>query len=232
MDLDLSLGRHRKAFESALAEAVSKSYVGRIWSKDATLWKTDEPHRKIIENALGWLDVARQMKANISGIQKFTNEIRQNGFTGACLLGMGGSSLCPEVCARTFGTRAGYLDLTVLDTTDPDTVLASERRLNPGPGDYVALLAYVERSSANDAALEIARTVIRDRLRCATTVGYGPRYLHSTGQLHKGGANNGVFILLTGIPGEAYSRAGSWGQTPTSLALSIIYAILELEKGP
>ncbi len=81
-----------------------------------------------------------------------------------------------------------------------------------GEGDYVAILAYVTPSPENEAALQELRVAIRDRQDVATTVGFGPRYLHSTGQLHKGGANTGVFIEITGddavdvpIPGQRYS---------------------------
>jgi transaldolase/glucose-6-phosphate isomerase len=79
-------------------------------------------------------------------------------------------------------------------------------------GDYVALLAYIAPDAEHDRALNAIRLAIRDRYRVATTVGYGPRYLHSTGQLHKGGPNTGVFLELVGddpndlpIPGEAFS---------------------------
>jgi hypothetical protein len=79
-------------------------------------------------------------------------------------------------------------------------------------GDYVALLAYVTPNRPTEAALQELRTAIRDRRGVATTAGFGPRYLHSTGQLHKGGANIGVFIEITGddatdvpIPGQRYS---------------------------
>ena len=80
------------------------------------------------------------------------------------------------------------------------------------PGDYVALLSYVEETSATDAELQTIRLMLRDATKCATTVGYGPRYLHSTGQLHKGGPDTGVFIQITGndlvdfaVPGESYT---------------------------
>jgi transaldolase/glucose-6-phosphate isomerase len=79
-------------------------------------------------------------------------------------------------------------------------------------GDYVALLAYVTPTAANEAALQELRTAIRDRRGVATTLGFGPRYLHSTGQLHKGGANIGVFIEFASddttdvpIPGQRYT---------------------------
>lgn len=82
-----------------------------------------------------------------------------------------------------------------------------------GTGDYVAIMAYLDRTPATEASLERARLAIRDRHRVATTVGFGPRFLHSTGQLHKGGANNGVFIQVVDrsrtvdvpIPGRPYS---------------------------
>ena len=79
-------------------------------------------------------------------------------------------------------------------------------------GDYVALLAFIVPSPEHDRALNAIRLAIRDSYRVATTVGYGPRYLHSTGQLHKGGPNTGVFLQLVGddphdvpIPGEKFS---------------------------
>src|SRR2546422_1775569 len=80
------------------------------------------------------------------------------------------------------------------------------------PGDYVALLAYIAPDTEHDAALNAIRLAIRDKYQVATTVGYGPRYLHSTGQLHKGGPNMGVFLQMVGddakdleIPGERFS---------------------------
>ena len=80
------------------------------------------------------------------------------------------------------------------------------------PNDYVALIAYLTRAPATEAALQSMRLAIRDGTRAATTLGYGPRYLHSTGQLHKGGGDNGLFILFTGddpedleVPGQPYT---------------------------
>ena len=82
-----------------------------------------------------------------------------------------------------------------------------------GEGDYVAILAYLDRTSETGDAIERARLAIRDRYRVATTTGFGPRFLHSTGQLHKGGANDGVFIQVVDdgrsvdvpIPGQPYT---------------------------
>jgi hypothetical protein len=82
------------------------------------------------------------------------------------------------------------------------------------PGDYVALMAYLPYTAQVDAALNDLRLRLCTGLRSATTVGYGPRFLHSTGQLHKGDGNNGLFIQIThtpledaAIPGETYTFA-------------------------
>jgi transaldolase/glucose-6-phosphate isomerase len=81
-----------------------------------------------------------------------------------------------------------------------------------GAGDYVALLAYIDRNPAHTEALTRIRRIIRDRLRTATCLGFGPRFLHSTGQVYKGGPNSGVVLQITcedaadlAVPGQAYS---------------------------
>jgi hypothetical protein len=86
------------------------------------------------------------------------------------------------------------------------------------PADYIAFCAYFLRTPARDAALTRLRIACRDRTRNATTLGYGPRFLHSTGQLHKGGPNTGVFLQLTAdarddlpVPGESYSFGQALG---------------------
>jgi hypothetical protein len=80
------------------------------------------------------------------------------------------------------------------------------------PGDYVAIQVYLPRDEDSQARLQAARLRLRDRLKVATTVGFGPRFLHSTGQLHKGGPDTGVFIQVVDppnedvpIPGQSYS---------------------------
>ena len=80
------------------------------------------------------------------------------------------------------------------------------------PGDYVALLAYLEMTAAHEATLQAIRRAVRDRYRVATCVGFGPRFLHSTGQAYKGGPNTGVFLQVTcddaedlPVPGRSYT---------------------------
>jgi glucose-6-phosphate isomerase len=98
--------------------------------------------------------------------------------------------------------------------TPRDADRIREHVATAAPSDYIALCAYLARTDARDALLSRLRVAWRANGRNATTVGYGPRFQHSTGQLHKGGANNGVFLQLTAdeprdlpVPGEPYSFA-------------------------
>jgi len=93
--------------------------IPRIWRKDHTVWKDDPTE---ITNRLGWLGVMDLMHERIAELEAFAKQAAADGLETAVLLGMGGSSLAPEVFARTFGTAEGALELIVLDTTHPDTV--------------------------------------------------------------------------------------------------------------
>jgi len=99
----------------------------RIWRKDHTLWK---PEPKGIADRLGWLDSPRAMQGRLAEIASVVEDIRNDGFNFALLLGMGGSSLAPEVFRKVFGAAGGFLDLAVLDSTDPGAVLACAERLD------------------------------------------------------------------------------------------------------
>jgi transaldolase/glucose-6-phosphate isomerase len=124
------LGPYASIIEEALNRLRDEQAIKRIWSKDASLWKTEEAHQKIIANALGWLSSAQLMQERTGELEDFARQIREEGFSHVMLLGMGGSSLCPEVLRRTFGHRGGYPELLVLDTTDPDTINSFEEHLD------------------------------------------------------------------------------------------------------
>ncbi|HKU77788.1 MAG TPA: hypothetical protein VJR02_27995 [Pyrinomonadaceae bacterium] len=102
----------------------------RIWQKDASLWKSDEDSVKNIKNSLGWLTVADEMIGVVDDLVAFAKSVRDRGFQHVMVCGMGGSSLCPEVLARTFGRQAGFPELLVLDSTDPDVIAAFQQRID------------------------------------------------------------------------------------------------------
>ncbi len=100
----------------------------RILARDHTIWRPDPTE---IANRLGWLDSPRVMRDAIGPIHQFIDAVRAAGYTHALLLGMGGSSLTPEVFREVFGVADGFLDLSVLDSTQPDAVLAKAHALDP-----------------------------------------------------------------------------------------------------
>lgn len=109
------------AVAAALDKLATHRVLPRIWARDHTLWKPDPTE---ITNRLGWLDIAERMRDELPGIRALVEAVQADGYTHALLLGMGGSSLAPEVFARTFGVAPGALTLAVLDSTDPGAVLA------------------------------------------------------------------------------------------------------------
>ncbi len=127
-NLAIQAGRDRAAVAAAWEALDRERVVARLWRKDHTLWK---PSPTEIANRLGWLTSPRDMMAELPELLACTAEIRAAGYTRAVLLGMGGSSLAPEVFRKTFGVREGYLDLAVLDSTDPGAVLALAEDLDP-----------------------------------------------------------------------------------------------------
>ncbi|MBM3933151.1 MAG: glucose-6-phosphate isomerase [SAR202 cluster bacterium] len=103
--------------------------VERIWRRDYTIWK---PSPEEISNRLGWLDVPVSMQDHVEDIAAFANEVRSEGYRHVVLLGMGGSSLGPEVLRQSFGRpRNGYPDLIVLDSVVPAAVIAVTDLIDP-----------------------------------------------------------------------------------------------------
>lgn len=114
-----------KAVEAELGTWESSDRVVRIWSRDASVWTGADESKW-----LAWLTIADAQLAQKDRFAAVAAEIRAGGFTHALLLGMGGSSLCPEVLRLSFGHVEGYPDLHVLDSTDPAQVLALEKKID------------------------------------------------------------------------------------------------------
>lgn len=119
------LGGLERGVTDALQGLIRDRAAERMWQHDASFWTRDPAHVKVVESRLGWLTVLDVMEAQLPQIQAFAEELRAAGFNAALLLGMGGSSLAPEVFRLTFGVKPGYLDLKVLDNTSPEAVQAA-----------------------------------------------------------------------------------------------------------
>jgi glucose-6-phosphate isomerase len=121
---DVFVARINKANEQAASENIAQ----RIMAKDSSVWTSDESVAKQIGNSLGWLNVAGEMLDVVSELRGFAEEVRRE-FRHVMVCGMGGSSLCPEVLAQTFGQQPGFPELLVLDSTDPDVIAAFVERI-------------------------------------------------------------------------------------------------------
>jgi transaldolase/glucose-6-phosphate isomerase len=129
----VSLNRQAYKLPGPLAGAVASSLddwkqnnkVARLWQKDASLWTgADEG------NWLGWLTIAEEQLARLDALKRIAEDVKKARFKHALLLGMGGSSLCPEVLRMTFGKIKGFPELHVLDSTDPAQIRAIEAKVD------------------------------------------------------------------------------------------------------
>ncbi len=118
--IHFELGGTSDALEHGLEVIQEQDILKRLWKHDHTVWKSKPDE---IANRLGWLHVPAEMKEAVPAIKRFADEIRESGFQFVVLLGMGGSSLAPDVFQTTFGSAERYPDLFVLDSTDPGAIL-------------------------------------------------------------------------------------------------------------
>jgi glucose-6-phosphate isomerase len=127
----LALGDGAAAYDAAVERAREERWVERVWDRDPSLWSTNERVQAAISDRLGWLDAPAHFAEQVAALEGFGEGVRDAGFTTAVVGGMGGSSLAPDVLHRTFGTAEGWLDLRVLDSTDPAAVAATVDDLDP-----------------------------------------------------------------------------------------------------
>jgi len=133
-EMILSLGDFTRTVESTLEKWKENNLLTRIWEKDPSIWiqgtgSTDSIAE--LTNRLGWLNSVEKIKPVVKELIDFSGNMRAKGIEDVILLGMGGSSLAPEVIMDVFGKRDGWPVLTVLDTTDPETILGLVTMLDP-----------------------------------------------------------------------------------------------------
>ena len=124
----IHLGAWLPQIEAALADLDRQQVIPRIWDGDHTVWKPDPTE---ISNRLGWLTVTETMRERVPALTSFAHEVRRAGFRHVVLLGMGGSSLGPEVLRQAFGRAPGYPELIVLDSTVPAWVQSVAQAVDP-----------------------------------------------------------------------------------------------------
>lgn len=120
-------------YRNAIQRLIDEKIIERIWQKDYKVWNNDPTE---ISNRLGWLDCTSVTRKSFDEIHSFVNEIQNEGITNALLLGMGGSSLAPEVFGLVFG-KNGKLNLSILDSTHPEAVAEKAKNFEPSKTLYI-----------------------------------------------------------------------------------------------
>lgn len=222
-----SLGKLQPAVASALAKLDAEKFSKRLAERDPSLWKKEPEHQKIIKNALGWLTVSGKMLGEAQNLQAFADEIRREGFKHAVVLGMGGSSLCPDVCRETFGARPGFPVLEVLDSTVPASVQRLAKSL-----DLEHTLFLVSSKSGGTAETLSFYKYFRERLNKLKGERAGENFVAITDpgtSLEKLAVEQKFRRVFYGVPeiGGRYSALSNFGMVPAALAGIDVRSLLE-----
>jgi transaldolase / glucose-6-phosphate isomerase len=205
----------------SLASAVRESLenwqkndkVRRLWRRDASLWTGSDE-----SNWLGWLDITRDQLGRIELLRSMGEEVKSAGFAHALLLGMGGSSLCPEVMALTFGEIQGYPQFHVLDSTDPAQIRAVEGRV-----DLANTLFIVSSKSGSTLEPNIYKQYFFERVKQELgETEAGRRFIAITdpgSKMQQVAEADGFRHLFFGLPsiGGRYSALSDFGMVPAAI---------------
>jgi transaldolase / glucose-6-phosphate isomerase len=201
------------AVASSLEEWKKNNKVARLWQKDASLWSgTDE------SNWLGWLTITEEQLAHIEALKQIAEDVKKARFKHALLLGMGGSSLCPEVLRMTFGRIKGYPELHVLDSTDPAQIKAIEAKV-----DLKSTICIVSSKSGSTLEPNIYKQYFFERVKAK--VGEkeaGNRFIAITdpgSKLQQVAEADRFRKIFMGVPsiGGRYSALSNFGMVPAAV---------------
>ena len=122
------LGEYKARVEKRISTWKKYGFVRKLWDKDPSLW-FPKPEPEVIDR-LGWLSLPETMPEMLDGYVSFADDVKKEGISHVVLLGMGGSSLAPEFFQKTFGNEVGFPELTILDSTHPEAILALDKALD------------------------------------------------------------------------------------------------------
>ena len=186
--------------------------VRRLWQKDASLWTGSDESKW-----LGWLDITDEQVSQAAKLQEFASEVKNGGFRDILLLGMGGSSLCPEVLALTFGQTPGFPQLHVLDSTDPAQIKSFEGKI-----DLAKTLFIVSSKSGSTLEPNIYKQYFFERVReTVGTAKAGSRFIAITdpgSQMQQVAEVDHFRHIFFGRPsiGGRYSALSNFGMVPAA----------------
>jgi transaldolase / glucose-6-phosphate isomerase len=203
----------RTAVKTAVDDWRAGGKVRRLWQRDASLWtNTDEA------NWMGWLSVTEEQIAHIQDLRDVAEDVRKAGFSHVLLLGMGGSSLCPEVLKLTFGRISGFPELHVLDSTDPAQVKSFENKI-----DIAKTLFIVSSKSGSTLEPNIFKQYFFERVNQVVGADKaGSHFIAITdpgSQMQKVAEHDGFRRIFFGVPsiGGRYSALSNFGTVPAAV---------------
>jgi transaldolase/glucose-6-phosphate isomerase len=209
--------------EATIADWEANRKARRLWGRDASLWTgADEAEW------LGWLGIADEQLAHLEQVERIVSEARRDGFTHALLLGMGGSSLAPEVLGLTFGPREDHPELRVLDSTDPAQVKAREDEI-----DLARTVFIVSSKSGTTLEPNVFKQYFFERVSAVVGEGEaGRQFLAITdpgSQLEEVARGDGFRAVAYGVKsiGGRYSALSNFGIVPGALAGVDVHGLLD-----
>jgi len=200
------------ALAASLEDWKKNNKVARLWQKDASLWSNADESKW-----LGWLTITNEQLANLDTLKQLAEEVKKAKFKHVLLLGMGGSSLCPEVLRMTFGKIAGFPELHVLDSTDPVQIKAIEKKV-----DLKKTLCIVSSKSGSTLEPNIFKQYFSERVGKA--VGdkvAGSRFIAVTdpgSKMQQVAEDDKFWKIFAGDPsiGGRYSALSNFGMVPAA----------------
>jgi transaldolase/glucose-6-phosphate isomerase len=210
-----------QAVRERIERARSEDVARRVWSKDPALWGGDDATPEL-KDRLGWLTIAERMAEELDDLRRFASEVRGAGITHALLLGMGGSSLAPEVFRRSFPKGEGGLELHVLDSTHPAAVREAEQAVDLDRTLFIV-------SSKSGGTIE---TLSHFRYFWERTGGAGDRFVAITdpgSPLAQLASERGFRRVFEADPeiGGRYSALSHFGIVPAVLLGADVEALLD-----
>lgn len=214
-----SIGKDAETVKASLESMRKSGFVRRLWDKDPTLWTKKKEHHPIIRNALGWLHVVEQELERVERLTAFADEVKKRGFKHALLLGMGGSSLCPEVMRLTFGVIKGFPELHVLDSTVPAQVAAIEKKV-----DLAKTLCIVASKSGSTTEPNVFHHYFFEKMKAACKGDAKKAALNFIAitdpgsSLEKEVTEKGFWHVFSGVPeiGGRFSALSKFGLAPAA----------------
>jgi len=229
--VEIGLGNAKAGAESALAELVADDFLTKLWKHDPTPWSARSEHAEIIKKALGWLHFPRTVLENADALVAFAAETAKL-HTHVVVLGMGGSSLAPDVLRETFGTQPNFPTLHVLDSSDPAQIRALEATL-----DLPRTLFIVASKSGSTIEPEAFFRYFYERMQKAVgSEQAGKHFIAVTDpntQLGIEAHDAGFARVFENDPtiGGRYSALSYFGMVPAALAGYDVRAILDRGLG-